>query len=140
MADEKWGWWASRDEENYTTGPEANREAVIALGRIDFDGESFHIIEATQSDPGHLIPSASDLISSALERAADDGEFGEDGDYDLSGKREEQEEAFAELDAALSAWTAKWKRLLPRPWAFRSTRNGEWIAGTEQPAEPAEFG
>ena len=124
---EAWEWWASRDEENYTVGPETSREAVIEAARVDFDGEPFHIVEAVKRSAASLIPSAGDFIERALEDAADNGEFGEDGDFGLCGKPETQSEAIAELDAAISAWAAKWSHILPTPWAFRKTRNAEWI-------------
>ncbi len=51
-----WGWYASADEENYTCGPEASRDAIIQaatddeIGLYDLaDPQVFHIIEAWQS-------------------------------------------------------------------------------------------
>lgn len=124
-----WQWWAGADEETYNVGPENTREAVIERGREDFDGRSFHIVEAITGDPAQLIPNAVTIINRALEDASDDGEFGEDGDFDLADKPEVHTQAFAELDAAIEAWVAKWRRLLPTPWRFRATRNAEVIAG-----------
>lgn len=129
----EWGWYASEDEENYTVGPEASRDAVIAAGRVDFDGQPFFILEAIKPAAASLIPNARSFIESALEAAADDEQFGEDGDFDLSGSQEEAAAAYAELDAALSAWVEKWARILPTPRTFHATRNAEVIqAGDPQ--------
>ncbi|ADK99415.1 hypothetical protein [Brevundimonas subvibrioides] len=124
-----WQWWASLDEETYTVGPEDTREAVIEAGLVDFDGRSFHIVEAIKGDPAQMLPNAETFVSRALEDAADEGEFGKDGDYDLAGKPEVHQAAFADLDAAIATWVVKWGHLLPTPWKFRSTRNPEVIEG-----------
>lgn len=124
----EWGWWASRDEEIYNVGPCATREQVIAQARDYFDGEGFHIAEAIQASVQALMPQGSAIILDALEAAADEGFFGEDGDYDLSGKPEEHIVAFGALDAALATWVEDWGRLLPTNCKFDSTRNREFIA------------
>lgn len=130
-----WGWWASQDEETYIVGPEASREAVIAAAAVDFDGEDFHIIEAVAGCVEQYIPSGDDVIGWVLESAADDGLFGESGDADMSGAKETQAVAVAELDTAIKAWTQKWKHLLPVPWRFGATRNREYIALCETEAQ-----
>lgn len=127
-----WQWFASSDEENYLTGPEDTREAIIEVGKNDYDGDGFYIVEAVRSDPSRLIPSAENFLTQTLEGAADDGEFGEDGDYDLCGAPETQARAISELDAALQSWTAKWKHVLPAPWRFARTRNAEYVPSEEE--------
>lgn len=140
-----WKWWASRDEETYTVGPCDTREAVIAEGRSDFGSRPFFIVEATKPDPTQLIPPAASFISRVLEDAADDGQFGEDGDYDMRGPDDVIKTAFAELDAHLTGWAAKWKHLLPVPWQFNGTRNAEVIEGAtlcdicDEPLEEGEL-
>lgn len=133
-----WQWWASRDEENYTIGPCGTREEALVEGRDSFgdDGEGFYIVEAVQSGVDRLMPDAQRIIETALENAADDGQFGEDGDFDLRGPAEQGRAAYAELDSALTGWFGKWKHLFPVPWAFARSRNGEFIAPPE--AEPTE--
>ena len=128
-AEPLWSWWASLDEEHYTVGPCSNRDQIIEAGREDFDGRTFFIVEATKPDKRRLIPTAERIVCDALEAAADDGEFGEDGDFDLLGKPEDTATAFAEMDAAIAAWVDRWKRILPKPWKFSATRNAEAIVG-----------
>lgn len=133
MADD-WKWYASTDEETYTVGPFDTREQVVAEARALFD-RRFHIVEAIKGDVSSLMPNARQIIEGELERAADDGAFGEDGDYSLCGKPDEHVMAFRELDAVLEAWFRNWRHLFPTPWTFSKTRNGEWIE--PEPAEAA---
>jgi hypothetical protein len=128
-----WGWWASTDEETFTVGPEATRDNILDVARDSYDGEGFFIVEAIQGSADNLIPSAERIVCDALENAADNGVFGEDGDYDLRGRPEVCDAALAELDAALKVWVAKWGHLFPKPWAFAKTRNAEWVDPSSLP-------
>ncbi|MDP3405079.1 MAG: hypothetical protein Q8S03_10345 [Brevundimonas sp.] len=130
-----WAWWASRDEENYTVGPCATRDEVIQTARTDFDGEGFHVIEALTTPVTCLIPSGRQFIEHALEDAADNGLFGEDGDFGVRGPAPRQAEAIGALDAVLGAWTHAYGDILPRPWAFAQTRNPAWFDGENAEAE-----
>lgn len=135
----KWTWWASSDAENYRVGPCDTREAVLTEGAAYYDGEGgFYIVEAIQGSADRLIPNAASFIEQALEAAADDGAFGDDGDCSLRGQPEDRRAALAELDSAISAWVEKHRSILPTPWAFEASRNEEWIAGpAEQDADSA---
>lgn len=121
---EKWMWWASRNEEDYIVGPEPDRDAIIALARNNFDGEPFHIVEAVLRDVATIFPSAIRFVEDVLDRAADDGVFGECGDYGLLGTAEE---AIAELDHAISGWVERWRHILPTPLEFAKVRSHEWV-------------
>ena len=123
----KWMWWASRNEEDYIVGPEPDRDAIIALARNNFDGEPFHIVEAVLRDVATIFPSAIGFVEDVLERAADDGAFGEYGDYDLLGTADEREAAIAELDHAISGWVERWRHILPTPLEFAKVRSHEWV-------------
>ncbi len=130
MGDDNWSWWASRDEENYTVGPEDTREAVIAAGATDFDGEAFHIVEALKGSMARWLPKAERIIEIMAEASDDDGAFGEADYCELVGSAEAVSAAEADLNAALSGWFARHAGIFPTPWAFFRTRNAELIPAT----------
>lgn len=131
-----WKWYASRDEENYTVGHEDSREAVIAAGRVDFDGDAFHILEARKGTMRQWLPSGSDITDQMFERASDDGAFGEDYGEPL-GSLEAQKAADDDLDAVLAAWFERHAAIFPTPWAFAESRNAEQIPALA-PTNPQE--
>lgn len=122
-----WQWWASRNEEQYLVGPEDSREAVIQAGIEDFDGESFHIVEARKGSMAGYLPSGQRLIEWMTEGADDNGAFGEDDYCELTATPEAIEAAEADVEAVLADWFKRHSAIFPEPWAFAATRNGEWI-------------
>lgn len=123
MSEMDWQWWAGRDEEYYTVGPEPTREAAIQVATEDFDGEPFFVVEAVSDNLLRLMRSGSQMLMEELEILASEGTFGEDGNFSLGGPPDEQLRARAELDSVFSAWAEKWRHLLPRPCEFAKTRN-----------------
>ncbi|MBM3928411.1 MAG: hypothetical protein FJ335_08145, partial [Sphingomonadales bacterium] len=78
----RWSWWAGAGTcpETYTLN-ERTREAIIAAGRADFDGEAFTIVCATQDGPFEAAPFDSErLIDDLIDRFAEDN-------ADRSGRR-----------------------------------------------------
>lgn len=122
----EWKWYAGRDNENYTVGPEDTRKAVIAAGRQDFDGEAFHIIEARKGTMRPWLPSASDIVEQMFDRAYEDGAFGDDYGEPY-GPLEAQKAADDDLDALLAAWYERHADVFPTPWMFAESRNAETI-------------
>lgn len=115
------------------TRDEAVEEAKTAGGFGP--GDTFTIVEARKSK---IQPLAAELIiEQTLERAADEGLFGEDGDYsDGPGV-----EAEAELDALLRAWADRHSSEFPQVWLFGDQRGEETITLPGEPAkEEAEAG
>lgn len=121
MADnEEGGWWASRDGDWYSVGPEASREAVIRAGIVDFDGDAFHIVEA------YLVPiqfSAAELID--VQYFENDDLFHMDGGE--PDRRGDSKAADAELQALLDGWLAKHSKTFASPTVFAWSRNEELI-------------
>lgn len=129
----EWKWYASRDEENCTVGPEASRDAIIAAATRDYDGERFHIVEARKGTMERWVPSGSDIIDQVFERSSDDGAFGDDYG-EPEGTPEQIKAAEEDLDALLTAWYARHKHIFPEPWQFAESRNCEWITPLSDPA------
>lgn len=132
---EKWEWWASRDEENYTVGPEGSREDVVAAALCDFDGEPFHVVEACKGSMSSYLPSGQRIIEWMQECADDNGAFGDDKYCELTGSAEAIAAAEADAKAVLADWFARHAAIFPTPWAFRATRNAEWISPAEVGAQ-----
>lgn len=129
MTTEQWEWWASRDEERYDVGPETSREAVIELATNDFDGERFHIIEATKGTPNLRIFDDADRVIEDIDEqneqyidpVSDGGLF---SDTQLSG--EIMDDLTRRLNDAVEAWVKDHGISIPC-YGFDRTRNGEWI-------------
>lgn len=133
MSEHNWEWWAGSNEEHYSLGPFTSRDEAIAEAEDYYDGdEGFFIIEAVRASRAQLIPPAYRVIEDALECAADEGAFGEDCDFDLLGSKEEQREAFKALDGALADWLEKFGNILPHPYRFDASRNGEYISTQQE--------
>jgi hypothetical protein len=127
-----WGWYASADEENYTCGPEATRDAIIQAATSDEiglynldDPQVFHIIEAWQANvdlADHF--DAVDWVDGINDDLSDFG--GEDGEpiVDLTAV------ATSSLERTVRDAITKWQadnNLRFRHWQFSGTRNGEII-------------
>lgn len=135
VGSEKWEWWASRDEENYTVGPEGSRADVVAAALCDFDGEPFHVVEACKGSMASYLPSGQRIIEWMQECADDNGAFGDDQYCELTGSAEAIAAAEGDATAALADWLARHAAIFPTPWAFRATRNAEWISPAEVGAQ-----
>lgn len=126
-----WSWWAGRDEEWMTVGPEATREDAIAQAIDDIgEGEGdFTVMEARM----HAIYfDAASIIDNAYEGWADNCDlFSSEHDApEPQGTKEEQMVAEDELQALLDAWVDKHRHTFPTPNMFAATRNQEWISNT----------
>ncbi|MBB5697027.1 hypothetical protein [Sphingomonas yantingensis] len=123
-----WKWWAGRDEEWFDVGPCDTREQAIEEGHASHE-DGFHIIEAL---PGDLKFSAARMIDDQYYEADDLFDF-DHTEPDRSGPHQE---ADAELQALLDAWTEKWGHTFVTPTMFRATRNGEHVRARYLEAGP----
>lgn len=133
----EWAWYASDDAENYTVGPEPNRDAIVSaardeeLGFIEENGKPelrFWIVEARKAD---LRIADFCLPSDLFEHAEDEADSLDYGGVD------QMEEVFtcsqehqADLKARLRAACEEWQQahgLSWRSWAFSETRNEETV-------------
>lgn len=127
VADERrWSWWAGAgaSPETYTVN-EATRDAVIAAGRDEFEGELFTIVCATQDGAFACTPFDDEaLVEQVIERFADDNaeRFGEDGfDGDI-----DQQALAAALNAAFAAFMDQHAHAV-RVWSFTGQRDREEV-------------
>ncbi len=120
-ADEVWGWFYSRaEDEPYRMA--SSRDDAIEQGADEFDGEPFHIIEATKAKLSDQIFDACRVMEEFEERNEEAwGEDGPDATVDLDARTELEHV----LNAAFAAWRAKHNPWTA--WALGRTRNGEWI-------------
>jgi hypothetical protein len=115
-----WEWWSGSNDEYYTNGPFASREAAISA----LDGYGGFIVEAVKKSVQF---SADQLIDSQY--FEDDDYFsGEHGEPDRAGGGDAIAAADAELQAVLDAWLAKWGHTFVAPEMFAMTRNRASIA------------
>lgn len=123
-------WWAGRgaQPEDYTAGPFGTREEAIQVGRVDFDGEGFTVIEARKGK--FSPPSADDLMGEWSERWGDD-DIGREDYPEFAGPAEAIKAAEADLDALLANWFERHRKIMPEPWCFAETRNEEFFPGTD---------
>lgn len=139
MTTEQWEWWASRDEERYDVGPEASREAVIELATNDFDGERFHIIEATKGTPNLRIFDDADLVIEDIDEQ-NEQHVDPDGDGSIFFNarhltNEIKDDLTRRLNDAVEAWV-KDHGISIRGYGFDRTRNGEWVEPVKTEAAP----
>lgn len=118
-----WQWYAGHDGETYSLGPEPTRDAILSVGRDDYGGDAFYIVEATKGTMQEYLPSATDVIEMMQERADNDGAFGDDY-CEITGSVKAAE---ADLDQLLRDWYARHAAIFPTPWKFASSRNEEII-------------
>ncbi len=135
---EEWGWYAGRHEEEMTAGPEATREAIIQVGRGDFCGESFHIIEARKR-PIEVADHANiaDLVD-RMSETIDDDHADPDGDGAIFDPTPAE---LHSLEGMLKAEIRRWQELhgiLVTPWAFTEMRHEEFIPGELDDDEDAD--
>ena len=144
MPDTEWGWYACADEESYGCGPEATREAIIAVATQDEIGlhhdestdivsQSFHIIEARKSDVllAHEFDAARWLegVNEQLEEYTND-----DGEDIVSLTPSQTASLQATVREALTKWQAE-HGLRFQPWIFAETRGAETITLPETTME-----
>ena len=95
-----WGYEGSAAAECWN-GHCATREEAIKEGRKHYPGEAFFVMSGTRCDAASFMPDAAEVLEIAGERAGDEaGEAAADFP-DVS------QAAGEELDALLSAWSAK---------------------------------
>lgn len=124
-----WAWWWSHDgDAEDCHGPCASREEAIAEGSADDpDREFVTVLEARKGTLANRLPQAATIIEDMLERAHDEGDFGEDPSdraLDMKGCTKAAE---AELDGFLRDWFTRHAALFPEPWVFAQTRNQETV-------------
>jgi hypothetical protein len=128
-------WWYSQNEERWN-GPCSDREEAIELGRDEYPGEGFMVMEAETGDYDLRVDA-----DTLLERIADRNEdrSDPDGDPPLHGVTPAQEkdlEAF--VHNAIKRW-ARAHRIDIRAWCFTKQGNPESIKAEPETAEtPAE--
>ncbi len=134
-----WQWWAGKDEEVFTVGPEDTREAIIQAAIDDCLGEcqdddgtwklSFHIVEARQ-DPLRLADwiEADELLERAEDGVADsDRTSSENDDGPWFECSPEQEKDLQErIKRACDEWQAA-HGLVFTCITFSHTRNSEHV-------------
>lgn len=128
-----WAWWAGRNEEWMTVGPEPTRDDAIAQGMDDVgEGEGdFIVLEAVMHE---ISLSASSVLENAYENWCDGDMFSHEYDSpEPQGTKEDQQAGETELQALLNGWVAKWRHILPTPNMFAATRNQETIRNTVDP-------
>lgn len=123
----EWGWWSSRDEENYI-GPFKTREAAVA----DLDGDWGFICEArTNPVPLSKWIDVDAMLDMANEALADEGMSDPDGDpvFDIS------TEQLADLRRRIKQACDEWQAingLVFLPWAFSEMRNKARISPDDE--------
>lgn len=146
-----WQWWASRDAEIYTVGPEDSREAIIQaargdeLGFNDDEGAemlTFYIVEARQ-DPLQLSTWVPDDMAERLLELADESyqntetlcEVDEPPFFPCSDAQR------ADLQKRIEQACADWQAahgLVFRTKTFTATRNEELLTFPLTPDETPE--
>jgi hypothetical protein len=116
-----WYFGGGSEPEGYHGGY-LTREEAISEGRSEYGLEVFSIVEA-QKGYFHMID-ADQLLEQLFERWGDD-DFGAEDMPELHGSLDEQKAATDELNALLSGWFEKHRKIMPTPWAFAETRNEE---------------
>lgn len=139
----EWGWWAGRDDEWFTFGPEPTREAAIesaiqdGCGEYEYGGRthhSFHIVEAKQ-EPLRLADwiGVSWMLEQAEERLMDSdrvcSEY-DDGPW-FEATKEQEADLATMLKAACDAWQAK-HDLTFTCSTFSHARNHEYVDTREE--------
>lgn len=104
MGDLEMHWWHSRDEEQLS-GPEDTREAAIAAGTVDYDGEPFYVMKGKRMAYNSLIfdhERISDWFDDANEDLAGEGQYPSE-----KWDRNHVIELERELDRVFGAWLDK---------------------------------
>lgn len=126
VAEPRWSWWVGSGEnpETYDLN-ERTRDAAIAAGCREYQGDVFTIVYATQDGPFNTTPfDDASLIDQLIERFAEDngdrfGEDGFEGDFD--------NEALAEaMNAAFDAFIIEHGSGI-RTWSFTGQIDREII-------------
>ena len=118
-AEEKWFWWAGRNDECFQVGPCPTREAAIAAAADERLGEfhdetdgflklRFEIVEA-QSAPLRLADwiDADSILERADENLADSDRIGEEDGPWFDASSEQEADLVASLKAAADAWQVR---------------------------------
>lgn len=132
MGDGNFRWWMAigKGPESYT-GPYDSREQAV-MQALSEDGREcgYTIVEADSSKAGHDVFCA----DWTLERYEECNEecWGEDG-ADIEATPAQKRDLEAMLAAALEAWFDKHGNR-PRPWAFGTMRNEEYVPPEPLPA------
>lgn len=134
MDEPNWQWWAGRDEEYFTVGPENTREAIIQAATNDFDGEPFCIVEAYKGPPSFDAFDARDVIeqidSCNEDRVDPDGDgtiFIGDLDKDQLMDLEDR------LHKAVLAWVEA-NKIKTEVWSFDNMRHREDVTPVKETA------
>lgn len=130
----KFSWWAGQSDEHFSIN-ENTREDVIERGRAEFDGEGFHIVEASQ-DKDFSFPDGGRLWEQFIEGNEDLG--GEDNYFgeDVTVTPEQEKELGDAFKALFEGWMERHK-LEPYVYVFTATRNNEFIPGTNPDPDEA---
>lgn len=113
--DEQWFWYSGSNDEWYNSGPFKTRDEAVA----ELDGYGGFVIEARKQ---RLTFSAKALIEAQYYEADDLFSYDNGDEPDGPG-----DEAEAELQALLDAWTDKWRTRFTQPSLFAASRNAERI-------------
>ncbi len=121
-------WWVSQDEERWPSNA-ATREAAIELGRVEYDGEEFLIVEAEIGTLDFSIHPSDywEMIDRANEEKLDP-----DGDSGIGDRV--SKEAAEDLKAALNETIANWivrNNIDTKAWAFDYMGTVETIPAVE---------
>jgi hypothetical protein len=132
-----WSWWAGYDEERYTVGPCTTREEAIAeaissciFSEIEPKNPGdpwtirFYVIEATQWQISDIKIDANTVLENLSEHVYEEmlDPEGDGNLFDLSPEDTKNLSLF--LTKAFHEWAVD-KKL--KNWAFKDSRNGEWI-------------
>lgn len=124
-------WWYSQDEDRWN-GPCSDREEAIDLGRDEYNGEAFMVMEAETGDYDMRL-SGDDLLERLNERNEDRSD--PDGDPAFYRVDPKVEKDLGDMvTAAIARWVRK-HRIDTRAWCFTKQGKPESIPELPEPAE-----
>lgn len=128
MGDKNFKWWAADSEDaEIFQGPYDSREEAIQVGKTDFDGADFYVVEADKSVMCANIDGEA-YAERVMEELCDNNEecFGEDGPDDPWAEYEKPHRSLGDaIEKAVEGWLAAHPG---KTWSFGTMRNGETMA------------
>ena len=127
-------WYIGRNEEWYDGGTECTRDAAIAVGKSDYDGDGFHIICA-RIDPVDV--AAHFCINDFMEAIDGNGDYLSGESYDSVFEACTQDQ-IDDLEARVRRVMREWQiecHAAGNPVMgdlFTHSHSGEWIAGENE--------
>lgn len=97
-------WWFARSEDSeFWDGPELTREAAIAAGTLEYDGEPFWIFEADKSvcEPTFAVNFAAERI---IEDIGENNECWSEDGWDDAWSQSAVKDLERSLEQAVTAW------------------------------------